>query len=151
MARATPSLTALLGLIAVAGYQHRDKIAEMLSGKTADSGSADRRGSSAGTGNLGGLLTGAAGAGGVGGLLTSGLKELVDRFGASGERETAESWVGQQANRQCSAESLRRALGPETLADLRTHTGLSEDELVARLCSNLPDAVNKYTPEGRII
>jgi uncharacterized protein YidB (DUF937 family) len=150
MARATPSLTALLGLIAVAGYQHRDKIAEMLSGTTADAGHGERRGSSAGAGNLGGLLTSAAGAGGVGGLLTAVIKELLDRFGTSGERETAESWVGHQPNRHCSAESLRRALGPETLADLRTHTGLSEEELVARLCRNLPDAVDKYTPEGRI-
>jgi hypothetical protein len=27
-----PSMTALLGLLAVAGYQHRDKIAEILGG-----------------------------------------------------------------------------------------------------------------------
>ena len=30
MSRGFPSMTALLGLIAVAGYQNRDKIAEML-------------------------------------------------------------------------------------------------------------------------
>ena len=32
MSRGFPSMTALLGLLAVAGYQHRDKIAEMLGG-----------------------------------------------------------------------------------------------------------------------
>jgi hypothetical protein len=32
-----PSMTALLGLLAVAGYQNREKISEMLSNKT-DSG-----------------------------------------------------------------------------------------------------------------
>ena len=32
MANRTPSLTALLGLLAIAGYQNRDKIAEMLKG-----------------------------------------------------------------------------------------------------------------------
>jgi uncharacterized protein YidB (DUF937 family) len=32
MSRGFPSMTALLGLLAVAGYQNRDKIAEMLSG-----------------------------------------------------------------------------------------------------------------------
>ena len=30
MSRGFPSMTALLGLLAVAGYQHRDKIAECL-------------------------------------------------------------------------------------------------------------------------
>ena len=32
MSRGMPSMTALLGLLAVAGYQNRDKIAEMLGG-----------------------------------------------------------------------------------------------------------------------
>ena len=33
MSRGFPSMTALLGLLAIAGYQNRDKIAEMLGGK----------------------------------------------------------------------------------------------------------------------
>ena len=32
MSRGLPSMTALLGLLAIAGYQNRDKIAEMLRG-----------------------------------------------------------------------------------------------------------------------
>ena len=32
MASKMPSMTALLGLLAIAGYQNRDKIAEMLKG-----------------------------------------------------------------------------------------------------------------------
>jgi hypothetical protein len=32
MSRGMPSMTALLGLLAVAGYQYRDKLAEMLGG-----------------------------------------------------------------------------------------------------------------------
>src|SRR5205809_7793827 len=32
MSRGFPSMTALLGLLAVAGYQNRDKIAELISG-----------------------------------------------------------------------------------------------------------------------
>src|SRR4051812_29395341 len=34
MSRGLPSLTALLGLVALAGYQNRDKLAEMLQGAT---------------------------------------------------------------------------------------------------------------------
>ena len=33
MSRGFPSMTALLGLLAIAGYQNRDKLAEMLGGK----------------------------------------------------------------------------------------------------------------------
>ena len=32
MSRGLPSMTALLGLLAIAGYQNRDKIGEMLGG-----------------------------------------------------------------------------------------------------------------------
>ncbi|HEY8579073.1 MAG TPA: YidB family protein, partial [Beijerinckiaceae bacterium] len=87
---------------------------------------------------------------GLGGLLSGGLKDLVDRFDKAGERETAQSWVSAGENKPCNAESLRRALGPETLADLREHTGLSDEELVSRLCRTLPEAVDRYTPEGRL-
>ena len=64
MSRGFPSMTALLGLLAVAGYQNRDKIAEMLggAGKAAPAG---------------------GGQGGLGGLLG-----LVDEFNAE-RRETA--------------------------------------------------------------
>jgi uncharacterized protein YidB (DUF937 family) len=57
MSRGFPSMTALLGLLAIAGYQNRDKITEMLGG-------------------LGQNKPGAAGQSGLGGLigqLTSGL------------------------------------------------------------------------------
>jgi uncharacterized protein YidB (DUF937 family) len=52
MSRGFPSMTALLGLLAVAGYQNRDKIAEMLGGgATAPAG-----GGQPGQPGLGGLL-----------------------------------------------------------------------------------------------
>jgi hypothetical protein len=38
MNRGFPSLAALLGLLAIAGYQNRDKLAEMLRGAQAKSG-----------------------------------------------------------------------------------------------------------------
>lgn len=50
MSRGFPSMTALLGLLAVAGYQNRDKLADLLRGSQNGPGSAGQ-GSS-----LGGLL-----------------------------------------------------------------------------------------------
>lgn len=43
MSRGSPSMVALLGLLAVAGYQNRDKIAEMLGGRNPGAGSAPAR------------------------------------------------------------------------------------------------------------
>jgi uncharacterized protein YidB (DUF937 family) len=140
MSRGFPSMTALLGLLAIAGYQNRDKIAEVI------------RGLGKGTpapGGLGGLL-GNLGAAGPGGLLSGGLKELVDRFTANGQGDAVNSWVGTGANKSISPDQLKSAIGPDALASLSQQTGLSEDELLSRLSRALPDAVDKYTPDGRL-
>ena len=145
MSRGLPSMTALLGLLAIAGYQNRDKIAEMLGGLGQNKPGAD------GQAGIGGLL-GQLGVGGTsaGGILSGGLGELLERFKQSGQGETAESWVKTGPNKQCTETELERAIGPEVLDTLSKQTGLSRDELVTRLCRELPDAVDKYTPQGRL-
>jgi predicted lipid-binding transport protein (Tim44 family) len=64
MSRGYPSMTALLGLLAIAGYQNRDKIAEMLRGaqsNPADPAASTKAGARGATpGNLGGILGGAS-------------------------------------------------------------------------------------------
>ena len=146
MSRGYPSMTALLGLLAIAGYQNRDKIAEMLSGLGQGK-------PGAGQGGLGGLLSqlkGSLGGASAGGNLSSGLGELLDRFKQSGQGETADSWVKTGPNKQCTPSQLEQAVGPEVLDTLSKQTGLSREELVSRLCRQLPDAVDKYTPQGRL-
>ena len=70
-----PSMTALLGLLAIAGYQNRDKIGEIL-GNLTKGGSTAGAPAGGGTANLpgglGGLLAGTS----VGGLLNGGLRSL---------------------------------------------------------------------------
>ena len=147
MSRGFPSMTALLGLLAIAGYQNRDKIAEMLGGLGQGTPGA------AGQGGLGGLLGqlgSSLGGAGAGGILSGGLRELIDRFKQSGQAETAESWVKTGPNKPCTPSQLEQAIGPEVLETLTKQTGLSRDELLARLCRELPDAVDKYTPQGRL-
>jgi uncharacterized protein YidB (DUF937 family) len=142
-----PSMVALLGLLAVAGYQNREKIAEML-GKLGDkSATGNQPGGLGGVlGNLGGLLGGAS----AGSVLSGGLGDLVDRFKQSGQGETAESWIRSGPNRPIEPDQLERAIGPEVLDKLVEQTGLSRQELLARLSRTLPEAVDKYTPEGHI-
>lgn len=175
MSRGFPSMTALLGLLAVAGYQNRDKLAEMFSGGTSPqrnpndpnqrvdqqqgglggllggSGGGGLGGlfGGSGGGGLGGLLGGAAG-GGLGGLLGGGLSELVDRFKQNGQGEVADSWVRQGPNQPVEPHQLEQAIGPDVLETLTQQTGLSREDLLARLSRELPNAVDKYTPEGRL-
>jgi uncharacterized protein YidB (DUF937 family) len=147
MSRGFPSMTALLGLLAVAGYQHRDKIAEMLGGigQSAPAGSGQT-----GIGGWLGQLSRSLGGASAGGLLSGGLGELLESFKQSGHGETAESWVGTGPNKPVTAPQVEQAIGPEVLETLSKQTGLSREELLARLSRELPDAVDKYTPNGRL-
>jgi len=163
MSRGLPSMTALLGLLAVAGYQNRDKIAEWLgsSGQAPAAGGTSgarpaqpgaQAGGSPGGGlagvleQLGSNLRGAT----PGGILSGGLGELIDRFRQSGQAETTDSWVRHGPNRPVAPAELERAIGPDTLNTLTQQTGLSRQELLDRLSRELPDAVDKYTPDGRL-
>ena len=147
MSRGYPSMTALLGLLAIAGYQNRDKLAELLRGWQSNPGAPQSGGASgATTGNLGGLLGGTS----LGDLLSGGLRDLVDRFNQKGQGEVADSWVNRGPNKQIAPSQLEQAIGPDVLETLTQHTGLSREELLSRLSKNLPEAVDKYTPEGRI-
>jgi uncharacterized protein YidB (DUF937 family) len=82
--------------------------------------------------------------------LSGGLGELVDRFKQAGHGDTAESWIGTGANKQIAPTELEQVIGPEVLDTLSKQTGLSREELLARLSRELPNAVDKYTPQGRI-
>jgi uncharacterized protein YidB (DUF937 family) len=147
MSRGFPSMTALLGLLAVAGYQNRDKLAEMLGGKQGAPGTAQGQ---AGLGGLLGQLSGSLGAGGVGGLLSGGLGELVERFKQSGHGDTVDSWVSTGPNQQIAPSQVEQSIGSDVLETLSKQTGLSREEILARLSRELPDAVDKYTPQGRL-
>ena len=148
MSRGMPSMTALLGLLALAGYQNRDKLAELLKG----AGSNNTRASPQ-QGPLGGLLgslSGVAAGGGVGGLLGGGLGELLDRFKQNGQGDAAESWINKGPNKELPPPQLKQAIGSDVLAELEQQTGLSQEELLARLSRELPSAIDQYTPDGRI-
>ena len=147
MSRGFPSMTALLGLLAIAGYQNRDKLAELLGGKQGASGNAPGQ---PGLGGLLGQLSNGLGAGGVGGLLSGGLGELVERFKQSGQADKVDSWVSTGPNQQIAPSQVEQAIGADVLETLSKQTGLSREEILARLSRELPEAVDKYTPQGRL-
>jgi uncharacterized protein YidB (DUF937 family) len=143
-------MTALLALLAIAGYQNRDKLAEMLGGAQRSPGAPTQtpQGSAgeAQPGSLGGMLAGTS----ISDLLSGGLRDLVNTFKQKGHGDVAESWVGRGPNKQIAPSQLEQAIGSDVLETLSQRTGLSREELLSRLAKNLPDAVDKYTPEGRI-
>ncbi|MDF2120261.1 YidB family protein [Roseiarcaceae bacterium H3SJ34-1] len=161
-----PSMTALLGLIALAGYQNRDKIAEVLNGLRHNAGATPPAGGATTTsagdglggllGNLGGLFgnagagTAAGGAAAGGGFLGGALGQLVEQFNKNGEGEAANSWVGHGPNADLPSDRLEKAVGPDIIQELAEKTGLSREELLARLSRELPSAIDKYTPNGRL-
>lgn len=150
MSRGMPSMIALLGLLAVAGYQNRDKIAEVLGGVKKEPGGPGQNNQQGGQGgvlgNLGGLLGGAS----VGSVLSGGLGDLVERFKQNGQGQAADSWVSTGPNQQLRPDQLEQAIGPDVLNTLSKQTGLSREELLTRLTRELPEAVDKFTPEGRL-
>ena len=148
--RGMPSMVALLGLLAVAGYQNKDRIAEMLRGQGQAGSRPGTPGQGGGQGgilgNLGGLLGGAS----AGSVLSGGLGDLVNRLRQQGHGEAADSWVARGPNKQLSSQQLEQALGSDVVDSLVQRTGLTREDLLSRLARTLPEAVDKYTPEGRL-
>lgn len=112
---------ALLGLLA---YKNRDKIGELIAGKR--STDPNSPGS------------------------PSGLGDILDRLRHVGAGDQVDSWVGKGSNRPVQREQVEKAIDPQTLDDLAEQTGLSRDELLDRLTRELPDAVDKLTPDGQL-
>jgi uncharacterized protein YidB (DUF937 family) len=117
-----------------------------------------RAGQGGGLGDLGGLLQGglAGGLGGLlaggaaGGALNSGLNDLLKQFDQAGHGQAAQSWVGHGPNQQLSDDDLENALGSDTVNSLAEQAGLSRVELLSGLREQLPEMVNKLTPDGRL-
>lgn len=141
-------MTALLGLLAIAGYQHRDQISEWMGGGA----KAPTGGAPAPTPKPAGLdqWLPLGGGGGLGTMIHDGLSGLVDSFKQNGHEETAQSWIGSGPNKQIAPPDVEKAVGSDTIDALAKQTGMSRDEILSRLSRELPDAVNKYTPDGRL-
>ncbi|MGB8608226.1 YidB family protein [Bradyrhizobium sp.] len=150
MSSGMPSMTALLGMLALAGYQNRDKISELLKGASNNAAQPTSDGTQSPLGGLLGNLGGILGGGGAGGFLNGGLGELLENFKQNGHGDTAQSWINTGPNKEVSPPELKQAIGPDVLATLEQQTGLSQQELLSRLSRELPSAVDKYTPDGRL-
>jgi uncharacterized protein YidB (DUF937 family) len=142
-------MTALLTVLAVAGYQNRDRLGQLLGAPAQGDGAPRGLGDEAGRQGGEGLGGGMAGAG-IGGVLAQGLRDVVESFRSAGQGEIADSWVGHGPNRPVAPAALAGAIGADTLDALTRQTGLSRQEILARLSRDLPRTVDSATPEGRL-
>jgi uncharacterized protein YidB (DUF937 family) len=97
------------------------------------------------SGGLGGLLGSLAGGGGGGGL-----GGLLDQFRQNGYGNHVDSWVGTGQNQRIDPDELSQALGPNTIDELEQQTGMPRQDLLSELSAELPDAVDQFTPDGRL-
>jgi len=148
----SPITMALLGLLAYRTYKGKGRLADMLGRNKADDlgGGLSTGGADAGTGGLLGGLGGLLSGGAAGGLLSGGLKDLLDKFQENGQGDKAQSWVSKGPNQGMSPAELEQGLGQERIEWLMQQTGLSKEELLEGLSKELPDAVDRLTPEGHI-
>jgi uncharacterized protein YidB (DUF937 family) len=133
MSNGMPSWGALLGLVAVAGYQNREKIGAFVKGLSGE----------------GGAVASAAPAqipGGIGGALGG----LLEQFSKKGQGDVAGSWVGTGQNQEINTPDLQQVLGPDIVAMIAKQTGLTPDELLARLAKTLPQVIDGLTPHGKV-
>jgi uncharacterized protein YidB (DUF937 family) len=125
----SPIMMGLMGLLAYRTLKGKGRLADML-------------GTNQSAGGAPGPLSGAS--------LGSGLKDLLDRFRQSGHEDKAQSWVSTGANKSIAPQELEQALGEERIQWLTEQTGMPREELLRGLSGELPDAIDKLTPEGRV-
>ena len=82
--------------------------------------------------------------------MQGGLADVIDRFRNAGQGTAADSWVAKGPNKPITPNHTESALGPDLIDVLVKQTGLSREELLARLSKVLPEAVDKLTPDGRL-
>ena len=134
----SPIMVGLMGLLAYRTLKGKGRLADMLGTNHAGSG--------AGTAPAGGGLAGALG----GSSLGAGLKDLLDRFRQSGHADKVQSWVSTGANQQIAPNEIEQALGEERIQWLVEQTGMPRDQLLHGLSGELPQAIDKLTPDGRL-
>lgn len=86
----------------------------------------------------------------IGALLTGGMMDLVQQFRGAGRSDAVDSWVAPGENRAVSPDDLSEVLTEQQIAFLTQRTGLSRQELLKGLSDQLPQVVDRLTPDGRL-
>jgi uncharacterized protein YidB (DUF937 family) len=77
-----------------------------------------------------------------------GVDGLLAKLRAGGLGEHVDSWVSTGENKPVEPAQLGAALGPETVNQLASRTGVSVQTLLPMLAAFLPLIINHLTPNG---
>jgi uncharacterized protein YidB (DUF937 family) len=124
---------AVLGILA---YQNRDRIGDAIRGAGRGTDPNNPQG-----GLIDQLSKGVSG---------TALGDVLDRFRNAGAGTKVDSWVRQGPNEPIDTHEVESAIDEETLSSLSQQTGLSREELIARITQALPEAIDRMTPNGEI-
>jgi uncharacterized protein YidB (DUF937 family) len=102
-------------------------------------------------GLIGGII-GGAGAKIVGDIMEKqgGVQGMVKEFQEKGLGDAVKSWIAIGPNEKISSAQVHQALGADTLKAMAAKSGMSVDDLAAKLAEYLPKAVDKMTPDGKL-
>ncbi|WP_170263629.1 YidB family protein [Blastochloris sulfoviridis] len=78
------------------------------------------------------------------------LQGVVTKLQESGLTEQVQSWLGTGANLPISADQIREALGSGYIKQLGDKLGLPLDAAAKFLADQLPEAVDKASPDGTL-
>jgi uncharacterized protein YidB (DUF937 family) len=84
------------------------------------------------------------------GTILGGLGGLLKQFQQKGLGEVADSWIKTGPNKAVAPGQISDALGPDVIDTLSQRTGLSKDQVLQILSRVLPNAVDQFTPQGRL-
>ncbi|MCW8380898.1 YidB family protein [Streptomyces justiciae] len=105
-------------------------------------------GSSSNGGNiLGALLSALGKQGGDGGNPLGGL---LDTLARSGLAEQKDSWLGSGENKSVTGPQIQQALPDDTLQQVAKEAGVSPERAADALAQELPQAVDRLTPNGEV-
>jgi uncharacterized protein YidB (DUF937 family) len=76
------------------------------------------------------------------------LGDILERFRSVGSGSKVDSWVSTGPNQPIKPREVEMAIDEDTLTSLSMQTGLSREELIARITRDLPEAINQLTPNG---
>ena len=79
-----------------------------------------------------------------------GLEGLLAQLSNGGLGDEVGSWVGTGPNQPVDPQRLGSALGPDTVNQLSSKTGLDVGSLLPMLAAFLPQIINALTPDGKV-
>lgn len=77
-----------------------------------------------------------------------GLGGVIQSFQQKGLGNIISSWIGTGPNAPISPEQVKEGLGSERIQSLAAKAGISTEETAAKLSVQMPELIDKATPNG---